>query len=111
MNCRFCKNQLNTVFVDLNNSPPSNAFLSYEQLREEEIYYPLIAYVCEKCFLVQIDEYKKAIEIFNREYVYFSSFSSTWIKHCGLYANSVIDRFRLNDHSFVVEIASNDGYL
>lgn len=111
MHCRFCNTKLSNIFADLINSPPSNSFLSKEQLAESEVYYPLVAYVCENCFLVQIDEFKKADEIFSPEYVYFSSYSSTWLKHCELYAKTVAGRFGLSDASFVAEIASNDGYL
>jgi SAM-dependent methyltransferase len=111
MNCRFCNHKLSNLFVDLNSSPPSNAFLTKEQLNEGEVYYPLILYVCDQCYLVQIDEYKKADEIFNQEYVYFSSYSSTWLKHCEQYSELVTNRFGLNEKSLVMEIASNDGYL
>ena len=111
MNCRFCQAELTNVFVDLQSSPPSNNFLTYQQLNEKEIYFPLVVFTCDKCFLVQLDEYKKANEIFSREYVYYSSFSSTWLKHCERYAYSVINRFGLNEKSFVTEIASNDGTL
>ena len=111
MNCRFCNHKLSNLFVDLNSSPPSNAFLSKEQLNDGEVYYPLILYICDKCYLVQIDEYKKANEIFNQEYVYFSSYSTSWLKHCERYSEMVTKRFALNEKSLVVEIASNDGYL
>src|ERR1035441_1881296 len=111
MNCRFCNHKLSNLFVDLNSSPPSNAFLSKEQLNQGEVYYPLILYVCDQCYLVQIDEYKKANEIFNQEYVYFSSYSTSWLKHCERYSEMVTNRFGLNEKSLVVEIASNDGYL
>lgn len=111
MKCRFCNNSLKFVFLDLYNCPPSNSFLTSEQLNEAEVYYPLKLFVCDKCYLVQLDEYKKAGEIFNKDYVYFSSFSKSWLKHCGLYADNVTKKFGLNEKSLVVEIASNDGYL
>ena len=111
MNCRFCQNKLSNIFIDLLNSPPSNDFLTEGQLNEAEIFYPLLVYVCEKCFLVQLDEFKKAEQIFNKDYVYFSSYSTTWLEHCKKYADTVTSRFNLNESSFVVEIASNDGYL
>jgi 2-polyprenyl-3-methyl-5-hydroxy-6-metoxy-1,4-benzoquinol methylase len=111
MNCRFCKEPLYNKFVDLINCPPSNAFLSFEQLNEPEIYYPLTIYVCSKCHLVQVDEYKKAKEIFNSEYVYFSSYSTSWVEHARRYVESMVKRFGYNKDSFVIEIASNDGYL
>lgn len=111
MNCRFCKRPLSLKFVDLINCPPSNAFLSEAQLNDVEYYYPLSIYVCDNCFLVQVDEYKKAKEIFNSEYVYFSSYSKTWVEHARQYVESMIQRFGYNEESFVIEIASNDGYL
>ena len=75
MQCRFCNASLESVFIDLINSPASNSFLVKEQLNEPETFYPLKVYVCEKCRLVQIDEYKKSDSIFNSDYVYFSSYS------------------------------------
>ncbi len=111
MNCRFCKNPLTIKFVDLVNCPPSNSFLSVEQLNEPEDYYPLTIFVCDKCYLVQVDEYKKAKEIFNSEYVYFSSYSKSWVEHARQYVESMIARFGYNEDSLVIEIASNDGYL
>ena len=76
LNCRHCNIELDTVFVDLNNCPPSNSMLSIAQLQEPEIYYPLKIFVCPNCFLVQVDELKKAEEIFDSEYTYFSSYST-----------------------------------
>lgn len=111
MKCRFCKKTLKFIFLDLYNSPPSNSFLTLEQLSKEEIYYPLKLFVCENCHLVQVDEYKKASSIFDKDYVYFSSYSLSWLKHCAFYAENVIKKFDLNDKSLVIEIASNDGYL
>lgn len=111
MNCRFCKTELVDEFVDLANSPPSNSYLSFSELNEPEVYYPLRLFVCHKCFLVQIDEYKKANEIFSKEYAYFSSFSTSWLKHCKKYVEQMIERFAFGSESMVVEIASNDGYL
>jgi len=81
MKCRFCQHELTHEFIDLVNSPPSNSFLSKEQLNKPETFYPLKLFVCEKCWLVQIDEYKKADEIFSQEYAYFSSYSTTWLQH------------------------------
>ncbi len=111
MRCRFCYTELNHVFIDLVNSPPSNSYLNIEQLNEPEIFYPLKVFICEKCFLVQVDEYKKSSEIFSKEYMYFSSFSSSWLEHCKKYTDMMIERFGISEKSKVVEIASNDGYL
>lgn len=111
MKCRFCSHYVTHELIDLQNSPASNSFLSYDQLNEPEIYYPLKVYVCENCFLVQIDEYKKSDAIFNDEYVYFSSFSKSWLDHSKKYVNEMHERFALHKDSQVIEIASNDGYL
>ncbi len=111
MNCRFCKNPLTDVFIDLINSPASNSFLTKDELNEPEVFFPLKVYTCNKCFLVQVDEYKKSDAIFDNNYVYFSSFSTSWLEHAKKYTDIVTDRFKLNDSSLVIEIASNDGYL
>ncbi|TXK21067.1 class I SAM-dependent methyltransferase [Pontibacter qinzhouensis] len=111
MECRFCKTPLHNKFVDLINCPPSNSFLSREQLNEPEVYYPLTIYACDNCHLVQVDEHKKATDIFNNEYVYFSSYSKSWVEHARKYAYAMIERFGYNKDSYVIEIASNDGYL
>jgi hypothetical protein len=111
MNCRYCNTPLEHVFIDLNNSPASNSFLTKEQLNEPEVFYPLKVYTCSKCFLVQVDEYKKSDAIFNSSYVYFSSYSKGWLAHCKAYANKMTERFELGPSSKVIEIASNDGYL
>jgi hypothetical protein len=111
MHCRFCKTKLEHVFIDLVNSPASNSFLSEEQLNEPEIFYPLKVYTCQNCFLVQLDEYKKSDAIFNSEYVYFSSYSHTWLQHAKNYTDMMVSRFGFDSSSQVIEIASNDGYL
>ena len=111
MECRFCKTELEHVFIDLVNSPASNSFLSSEQLNEPETFYPLKVYTCHKCFLVQVDEYKKSDAIFDSNYVYFSSYSSSWLKHASDYVDKMTQRFGYNEDSLVMEVASNDGYL
>jgi 2-polyprenyl-3-methyl-5-hydroxy-6-metoxy-1,4-benzoquinol methylase len=111
MQCRFCKAELTHVFIDLGHSPASNSFLSKAQLNEPETYYPLKVFTCDRCFLVQVDEYKKSDAIFNNEYVYFSSYSSSWLKHAKTYTEQMINRFGYNSNALVVEVASNDGYL
>jgi hypothetical protein len=111
MNCRFCKTPLEHIFIDLNNSPASNSFLTKEQLNEPEIFYPLKVYTCTKCFLVQVDEYKKSDAIFDKDYVYFSSYSTGWLAHSKAYVEKMTDRFGFNSKSSITEIASNDGYL
>lgn len=111
MNCRFCNHTLSRVFVDLNEAPASNSFLSKNDLQNPEAWYPLKLYVCDKCWLVQIAEYKKAEEIFSSDYVYFSSYSTSWLAHAKKYTEGMIERFGYNANSRVIEIASNDGYL
>ncbi|MGB8956291.1 MAG: hypothetical protein WCC10_13040, partial [Tumebacillaceae bacterium] len=108
--CRFCNRSLSQTFVDLGMSPLSNSYVSKESLRAKELTYPLHAFVCESCFLVQLDEFESPEFIFS-DYSYFSSFSSSWLQHAKSYAEQVIDRFAIDPNSHVVEIASNDGYL
>ena len=109
--CRFCNTNLKYVFSDLGFSPPSNAFLNKEDLLRPEKYFPLKVQVCEKCYLVQINEFAKHNEIFNDNYAYFSSFSSSWLKHSKEYTQMMTKKLELNSNSLVIEIASNDGYL
>ena len=111
MNCRFCKTELKNVFIDLVNSPASNSFLTPEQLNEPEMFFPLKVFTCHKCFLVQVDEYKKSDAIFDSNYVYFSSYSTSWLSHAKRYTEMMIRRFGYNKDSLVIEVASNDGYL
>ena len=111
MNCRFCNTTLNRGFADLGTAPPTNSFVSKEALNGPEVYYPLKVYVCENCFLVQLEEFKKSNEIFSEDYVYFSSVSSSWLAHSKDYVEKMVPRLGLNENSLVVEIASNDGYL
>ena len=111
MKCRFCQHEIQTEFIDLINSPASNSYLQASQLNEPETYYPLKVFVCEHCFLVQVDEYKSFDSIFDNNYAYFSSFSTSWLAHCSRYVEMMIEKLQLNEQSQVVEIASNDGYL
>ena len=111
MQCRFCKTELEHVFIDLINSPASNSFLTKDQLNEPEVFFPLKVYTCHSCFLVQVDEYKKSDAIFDSNYAYFSSYSTTWLAHAKKYTEMMIERFGFNENSQVIEIASNDGYL
>lgn len=110
-NCRFCQTSLKQTFVDLGMSPISNAFLKPEQLNQAEKFYPLHAYVCENCFLVQLEEFETPDAIFSDDYAYFSSYSETFLRHAENYTQMMRERFGFNSESFVVEIASNDGYL
>jgi SAM-dependent methyltransferase len=108
--CRFCGSLLRHVFADLGSSPLANSYLSPERVGAMEPYYPLRALVCERCFLVQLEEFETPEQIFS-DYAYFSSYSVSWLEHCERYARQLTERLALGTHSRVVEIASNDGYL
>ena len=108
--CRFCGAGLQRTFVDLGMSPLCETYPSAADLNRGELYYPLHVYVCEECFLVQLEQYESPEKIFG-DYAYFSSYSDSWLKHCESYCNKMTSRFGLNGQSFVVEVASNDGYL
>lgn len=109
-NCRFCGTHLTTTFVDLGMSPLCQTHIAPDQLHEMEPFYPLHAFVCDNCFLVQLQEFVTPDAIFS-EYAYFSSYSTSWVEHARRYAEAMIRRFGLGDSSMVMEIASNDGYL
>ncbi|HXG23104.1 MAG TPA: hypothetical protein VNJ09_01010, partial [Chthonomonadales bacterium] len=108
--CRFCGTGLVHTFCDLGMSPLSNAFLSKDQLGRMEPFYPLHAYVCHQCFLVQLEEFESPEKIFG-DYAYFSSYSDSWLDHARRYVDQMIERFGYGPGSRVIEIASNDGYL
>jgi SAM-dependent methyltransferase len=108
--CRFCGAPLHHTFADLGMSPPCENFLSPAQLDAMEAFYPLHVFVCEECFLVQLQEYVSPESIFT-EYAYFSSYSDSWLAHAKAYTDIMIERFRLGENSLAVELASNDGYL
>jgi SAM-dependent methyltransferase len=108
--CRFCNESLKNVFVDLGMSPLSNAYLAEDKVENSEIFYPLKAYVCHKCLLVQLQEFESPKHIFG-EYAYFSSYSNSWLEHAREYTEMAIQRFNISKNSLVVELASNDGYL
>jgi C-methyltransferase C-terminal domain/Putative zinc binding domain/Methyltransferase domain len=111
MKCRCCSKELNHLVVDLGMSPLCENLVKPDQLFESETFYPLRLYVCDECWLVQLHDHVSGIEIFDSSYAYASSMSSTWVKHCEHYCDKVIDRFSLTEKSFVIEVASNDGYL
>ncbi len=108
--CRFCHTTLHRTFVDLGMSPLCESFLTVEQLNQMEPFYPLHAYVCEKCFLVQVEEYVGPERIFS-EYAYFSSYSRAWLRHAESYTEMIVPRLGLDASSEVIELGSNDGYL
>jgi hypothetical protein len=111
MNCRHCKKELTSTFLDLGTSPPSNAYLSKDDLKKEESYFPLKVMVCSNCWLVQTLDYTNAEELFSKDYAYFSSTSSSFLAHAKEYSKNIISNLSLDEESFVAEIASNDGYL
>jgi len=108
--CRFCATPLRHTLVDLGMSPLCESFLPAEYLNRMEPFYPLHVYVCDNCFLVQLEEYVSPESIFS-EYAYFSSFSDSWLQHAERYTDAMIERFGIGKNHFVVELASNDGYL
>mgnify|MGYP001765466044 CR=1 FL=1 len=111
MNCRHCGNPLTHTFIDLGFAPPSNAYLTEEDLSRPETWYPLRTKVCDNCWLVQTEDYADAAELFAPDYAYFSSTSSGWLEHARRYSDRVIDELALGGQSHVIEVASNDGYL
>lgn len=111
MNCRHCATSLQYTFLDLGFAPPSNAYLSQEDLIKPEKYYPLKVKVCIHCWLVQTEDHTQADELFSADYAYFSSTSSGWLAHATSYVETMIQQLKLNQASHVIEIASNDGYL
>jgi SAM-dependent methyltransferase len=111
MKCRNCGASLELVLIDLGSAPLSNAYLTAITLRRPEKWFPLRVLVCESCWLVQAEAYSRAAEIFNEDYAYFSSFSDAWMTHAKQYVDDVTAEFKLTQSSFVVEVASNDGYL
>jgi len=109
--CRSCGAELVHTFADLGMTPISNAFLRVEELNSTEPFYPLHAYVCGECFLVQLEEFESPQQIFGDNYAYFSSYSDSWLEHARRYTEQMIGRFGFGPESQVIEIASNDGYL
>lgn len=109
--CRHCGTDLTRQFLDLGYAPPSNAYLSAEDLTAPEITYPLRLMVCDNCFLVQTQDYAAADSLFDKNYAYFSSTSKGWLAHAAAYVEMIRQRLDLSQNSFVVEVASNDGYL
>lgn len=111
MLCRHCQQPLRHTFLDLGFAPPSNAYLSVQDLSRPEVYFPLKIKVCDHCWLVQTDDYASADELFRPDYAYFSSTSSGWLAHAQRYCQAMTERLKLTRDSFVIEVASNDGYL
>ena len=109
--CRHCGCNLTHQFLDLGFAPPSNAYLTADALAAPEVTYPLHILVCDNCFLVQTQDYTDAESLFDKDYAYFSSTSKSWLAHAAAYSTAMIERLGLDEESFVVEVASNDGYL
>ena len=107
--CRFCNSDLSKIFADLGDSPLANSYLKESDFDNEK-FYPLCTFLCENCFLVQLEELETPENIFS-EYAYFSSFSTSWVKHAKDYVDMIIPKLSLDEKSLVIEIASNDGYL
>jgi hypothetical protein len=111
MQCRHCSTELEHLFLDLGFAPPSNAYLSQEALSAPETTFPLKLYVCDHCWLVQTDDYTEADALFSSDYAYFSSTSQSWLDHSAKYVDAITERLGLNQDSYIIEVASNDGYL
>lgn len=111
MNCRHCARPLTHTFLDLGFAPPSNAYLSADDLTRPEKYYPLKINLCDQCWLVQTEDYAAADELFGPQYAYFSSTSSGWLAHAARYSEAIIRKQKLGRNSLVIEVACNDGYL
>lgn len=111
MKCRHCQTKLTLPLIDLGAASPSNAYITKESLHAPEKYFPLRVLVCTECWLVQTEDYTGANDLFVVDYAYFSSFSTTWLKHAEQYVKDMVQRFALNTTSYIIEVAANDGYL
>lgn len=111
MKCRHCGSELHRPFLDLGSAPPSNAYLTPAALNAPEVWYPLRLLVCEQCWLVQTEDHAGREALFSADYAYFSSFSSSWLRHAQAYVQAMQQRYGLGPQSCVAEVAANDGYL
>lgn len=111
MQCRHCRQDLKHVFLDLGTAPFSNAYLTEAALKKPEPVFPLKLFVCDRCWLVQTQDFARADELFSADYAYFSSVSKGWVEHAKRYCDAITKKLDLNKDSFVIEVASNDGYL
>lgn len=110
--CSFCSNLISHTFAAIGMSPIANDYLTQKQLNRAEKFYPLHAYVCDQCFLVQLEEFESPGHIFgDGDYAYFSSYSDSWLQHAKAYTDLMVQKFGFNEKHQVVEVASNDGYL
>ncbi|MDN5854551.1 MAG: methyltransferase domain-containing protein, partial [Actinomycetia bacterium] len=110
LRCRLCSAELTHTFVDLGMSPPCESYLDADQIDRAEAFHPLHVRVCSECLLVQLPAYIDAEDIFS-DYAYLSSYSDSWVSHAERFVDTAVERLSLNQDSFVVEVASNDGYL
>lgn len=111
MKCRHCGSELHRPFLDLGSAPPSNAYLTPAALNAPEVWYPLRLLVCDQCWLVQTEDHAGREALFSADYAYFSSFSSSWLRHAQAYVQAMQQRYGLGPQSCVAEVAANDGYL
>jgi len=111
VNCRNCQGTNLTRFIDLGTAPVSNGYLTQEQLSEAEVWIPLRVMICADCWLAQTEDFVTGEDVFTADYAYFSSMSQSWLDHATKYVDQVVERFHLDETSFVMEVASNDGYL
>jgi 2-polyprenyl-3-methyl-5-hydroxy-6-metoxy-1,4-benzoquinol methylase len=111
MKCRHCEAELTLPLIDLGSAPPSNAYLTEKTLKAPEKWFPLKVLVCQECWLAQTEDYAGAEDLFDADYAYFSSVSSSWLKHAERYVSDMVERFNLDEKAHVVEVAANDGYL
>jgi len=111
MKCRHCNTELKLPLIDLGSAPPSNAYLTEQTLHAPEKWFPLRVLVCENCWLAQTEDFAQAEELFDEDYAYFSSFSTSWLQHAEQYVKDMTKRFSLDENSHVIEVAANDGYL
>ena len=109
--CRHCDENLQNEVINLGHQPASNAYLTEEGLSKKELTYPLKVFICSKCWLVQIPAHEKPEILFDKDYAYFSSTSTSWLNHSKRFVEKSIKKLNLNAKSSVLEIASNDGYL
>jgi SAM-dependent methyltransferase len=111
MRCRHCGSEEMVPFLDLGTAPPSNSYVALEERNKPELWYPLVIRACRKCRLVQTEDFAARETFFSSSYAYFSSFSTSWLKHAEKYVADMQARFGLTEQSHIVEIAANDGYL
>lgn len=109
--CRFCTHPLEHSVVNLGMSPLCQKHITPAHYNSMEKFYPLHAYICTNCWLMQLEEFESPDAIFAEDYAYFSSYSTSWLAHVKKYTDKIVERFKLNESNLIVELASNDGYL